>query len=83
MKRILLLVLACGFVLTGLAQTVTLTFSGRDAQNHYVQLNQVTVTNVTRGWQKTLVWPDTILTMQNGTGIDDAVETRYTTSLQL
>ncbi len=83
MKRILLLVLACGFVLTGLAQTVTLTFSGRDAQNHYVQLNQVTVTNVTRGWQETLVWPDTILTMQNGTGIDDAVETCHGASLQL
>ena len=83
MKRILLLVMACGFVLTGLAQTVTLTFSGRDAQNHYVQLNQVTVTNVTRGWQETLVWPDTILTMQNGTGIDDAVETCHGASLQL
>ena len=79
----MLLVMACGFSLTGFAQTVTLTFSGRDAQNHYVQLNQVTVTNVTRGWQETLVWPDTILTMQNGMGIDDAVETRHGASLQL
>ena len=66
------------------AQTVTFTFSGRDAQNHYVQLNRVTVTNLTRGWQETIEWPDTTLTLQAGTGIDDAVvETMCTSSLQL
>jgi len=73
----------CLLCLAASAQTVIFTFSGRDAQNHYVQLNRVVVTNLTRGWQETLEWPDTILTLQAGTGIDDAVETRYTTSLQL
>ena len=79
------LLIFCAAVLFGLstsAQTVTLTFSGRDAQNHYVQLNSVTVTNITRGWQETLVWPDTILTLQNGTGIIDVGMQNFA-SLQL
>ena len=55
------------------AQTMTLTFTGRDANNHYVQLERITVINQTKGWQETLIWPDTTLTMQNGTGIDESV----------
>lgn len=53
------------------AQSVTLTFTGRDANNQRVQLNRVVITNLTKGWQETIHWPDTTLTMQNGTGIDD------------
>lgn len=53
------------------AQTVVLTFSGRDALDRYIQLNRVTVSNLTRGWQETLIWPDTILTLQQGSGIDE------------
>lgn len=55
------------------AQTVTLTFTGKDANNQYVQLNRVAITNLTKGWQETIYWPDTTLTMQNGTGIDESV----------
>ena len=64
------------------AQDVTLTFTGRDANNQYCQLNRVLITNLTRGWQETIYWPDTTLMMQNGTGIYD-VETMCTPSLQL
>ena len=63
------------------AQTVSLTFTGRDANNGYVQLSRVVVTNVTQGWQETLYWPDTVLTM-TATGIRDA-EARDLASLQL
>ena len=56
------------------AQQVTLTFTGRDAVNHYVQLNRVAITNLTKSWQETIFWPDTVLTMQNGTGIEDYSE---------
>ena len=49
------------------AQTVTLTFTGRHAANQYVQLERVVITNLTKGWCETLVWPDTVLTMQDGT----------------
>ena len=54
-----------------MAQSVTLSFTGKDANNNRVQLDHVSVTNLTKGWQETIYWPDTTLTMQNGTGIDD------------
>ena len=50
------------------AQTVTLTFTGRNAANHYMQLDRVVITNQTKGWQETIYWPDTTLIMQNVTG---------------
>ena len=53
------------------AQTVTLTFTGRDASNQHVPLNRVVVSNLTRGWQETLFWPDTVLVMTDHTGIED------------
>ncbi len=69
-KGLLFLILAAASF--GLAaQTVTLTFTAKDAANHYVQLNRVIITNLTKSWQETIYWPDTVLTMQNGTGIDD------------
>ena len=55
------------------AQTVTLIFTGRDASNQYIPLNRVVVSNLTRGWRETLIWPDTVLVMTNQTGIDDLV----------
>lgn len=65
-------------------QTVTLTFTGQDASNNHIQLDSVLVTNQTRGWQEMLYWPDTVLTMQNGVGIDDnAAGMLCASSLQL
>ena len=55
------------------AQTVTLTFTGRDASDHYVPLNSVSITNQTKGWSETLEWPDTVLVLQNEIGIDECV----------
>ncbi len=55
------------------AQTVMLTFTGRNAGNSYVQLNRVVITNLTKGWQETLTWPDTTLVM-TATGIGDFAE---------
>lgn len=54
-----------------MAQTVTLTFTGRDTNNNYFQLDRVVITNMTKSWQETIFWPDTTLTMQAGTGIED------------
>ena len=59
-----------------------MTFTGRDAQNQYLPLTRVVVSNLTKGWQETLYWPDTVLTMVNGTGIED-VETLRAMSLHL
>lgn len=81
-KAILFFVLIFMSGMSIFAQTVTLTFTGRDANNQYVRLNRVLVKNVTQGWQETLFWPDTVLIMQVETGIGD-VETFYGASLQL
>ena len=84
MKKFSIIIIAL-FVLCGaFSQTVTLKFTGRDANNNWVQLDSVTASNLTRGWTETLYWPDTVLTMQVTTGIDDTpVETMCTSSLQL
>ena len=72
MKNILFsLIFAILLPLGMMAQSVTLTFTGKDANNNRVQLDRVSITNLTKGWQETIYWPDTTLTMQNGTGIDD------------
>ncbi len=81
-KAFLLLICLLVCCTAAFAQSVTLTFTAKDVANHYVQLNRVTITNLTKSWQETIYWPDTTLTMQNGTGIAD-VETCHGTSLQL
>ena len=81
-KNTLLLVLMLMAGMITFAQTVNLTFTGRDANNQYVPLNSVRITNYTHSWQETIYWPDTVLTMQYETGIGD-VETCHGASLQL
>ena len=71
-KAICILALSLMGVAT-FAQTVTLTFTGRNAANHYMQLDRVVITNQTKGWSETIYWPDTTLIMQNVTGIDESV----------
>ncbi|MBQ7490359.1 MAG: T9SS type A sorting domain-containing protein [Bacteroidales bacterium] len=62
---------------------VTLTFTGRDANGSHIRLDSVSVFNMSRGWTETLYWPDTILKMQIGVGINDNVGTYHDTQLQL
>ena len=71
-KTILLFSVAVLYVSAGIAQTVTLAFTGRDGGNHHIELSYVSVTNVTKGWQEYLFWPDTVLTIQGENGIPDA-----------
>ena len=72
MKKLLLSSLILSFSALLQAQTVTISFSGRDTSNHYLRLDRVDVKNLAEGWQETLLWPDTVLTMHVGTGINDA-----------
>ena len=83
MKKILLSTLLLALYVGTFAQTATLSFTGRDATDHWVRLHHVVITNQTRNWSETMVWPDTVLTIENGTGIYDDVETMCTSSLQL
>ena len=71
MKKIILTILLFLAIGTLCAQTFTLSFTAKDASNHYVQLNRVIITNLTKNWQETIYWPDTVLTMNNGVGIPD------------
>ena len=73
MKRLLSFLVVILISITAFAQSVTLTFTAKDTANQHVQLHRVSITNLTKGWQETIYWPDTTLTMQNGTGISDIV----------
>ena len=70
MKKILSFSILIALFFSMFAQTATLTFTGRDANNNWVQLDRVVITDLTRNWSETIIWPDTVLTIQNGTGID-------------
>ncbi len=52
-------------------QKVKLTFTAHDAIGQYAKLDSVVITNLTRGWLETLVYPDTVLEMTNGVGVAD------------
>ena len=82
MKKFLSFLVVILISTAAFSQSVTLTFIAKDAANQHVQLNRVVITNLTKSWQETIYWPDTTLTMQNITGIND-VETFQETSLQL
>lgn len=81
-KTILLLCLVLLLAFVGFTQSVTLTFTGRDGGNRHIELEYVIVTNVTKGWQESLFWPDTVLTIQAETGVQD-VETMSGLSLRI
>ena len=58
--------------LTAFPQTVTLTFTGRDANNQHLPMDRVVIANATQGWQETIYYPDTVFAMGT-TGITDNV----------
>lgn len=55
-----------------MAQTVT--FTGRDKNNNYVELDRVVITNYTQGWQETIFYPDTTISIQDFSDNDDFTE---------
>lgn len=55
----------------GNAQTVTLTYTGRQGNGEWVQLDSVKASNLTRGWTTTITWPDTVIEWTYGVGIAD------------
>ena len=72
MKKILLYALVLASIVPAFAQTtLTLTFNGRDQNNARVQLDNVVIMNVTRGWTEATFFPDTVYTLTVGTGVAD------------
>ena len=70
MKKLSLFVGLVLIVLTAKSQVTTLRFTGRDANNQYVQLNRVVITDQTQNWQEIIYYPDTVLHM-GSTDIED------------
>ncbi len=68
-KAYTLTILFAIFCYSAFAQ-ITLTFTGKDNLDNYVQLHHVVVENITQGWTDTLYYPDTILIM-SGVGLPD------------
>ncbi|MBO4481797.1 MAG: T9SS type A sorting domain-containing protein [Bacteroidales bacterium] len=65
---LMMMLLLCGSMM---AQDIKVTFTGRDARDWYVKLDKVEITNLTRDWSDELVYPDTILELQNHTGVNN------------
>ena len=76
---LLSLLLLCAAVM---AQTASIKFEGLDANGYIKKLDQIEVINLTKSWQVTLYWPDTVLTIQNGSGIEDVVSEKSFALLQ-
>ena len=64
----MMMCLLCGSMM---AQSINVTFTGRDGRDWYVKLDRVEITNLTRDWSDEMVYPDTILELQNHTGVSD------------
>ncbi len=82
MKKVLLISIWLLQIIGVTAQTITLTFTGKDAQNKIVPLNRVVIANQTRDWQHTIYYPDTNLTM-GITGIDNPIGSNNDSPIRL
>lgn len=51
------------------AQTITLTFTGKDYEAYNIPLDSVNIFNYHRGWEETVYFPDTTLTLTQNVGI--------------
>ncbi len=77
MKKTCFLFLLLIFTLRVISQdtkTTILTFTANSPGDIYHPFTSVNVTNVTRGWTETLVYPDTVLVLMNVTTTVDELE---------
>jgi hypothetical protein len=78
MKNILKIMAACCLMMaqTAFSQNINLTFKGEDTDGKYVQMDSVRIENISRSWTETLIYPDTVLTLVDETGVSE-VENNY------
>lgn len=59
-------------------EKMKVTFTATDQFGAYCPFTEVNVTNVTRGWTETLIYPDTVLTLTvSGFGVEEHTSTLY------
>lgn len=69
MRKILLSLLPLLFVLAANAQNLTVSFTGIAQNGEYQRLDSVTIHNYSQGWDRTVVYPDTVMVaILNGVG---------------
>ncbi|MBO7346547.1 MAG: hypothetical protein J6U29_03180, partial [Bacteroidales bacterium] len=73
MKNILKIMVACCLMMaqTAFSQNINLTFKGEDTDGKYVQMDSVRIENISRSWTETLIYPDTVLTLVDETGVSE------------
>ena len=70
-KNLLSLLFVTAFLLNAWAQNpITITFSGQNEYQTYVRLDSVLVTDVTRNWSEMLIYPDTVIELNNISGVN-------------
>ena len=67
MKKIFLLLALFSIGAIAFSQGISVRFIGRINDTNYCKLDSVAVTNITRNWTETVVYPDTIIVL-DGTG---------------
>ena len=73
MKKLLFFVaMFCPIMVqTAYAQNINLTFTGLATDGRYVQLDSIRVDNISRNWTEILLYPDTVLTLTDETGVGE------------
>lgn len=68
MRKFCLFVLVCFLCLGAFSQEITLSFVGQLNDSEYCPMDSVVVTNVTKNWTETIVYPDTIIVVGGTVG---------------
>ena len=73
MKNSIKIMAACYLMMaqTAFSQNINLTFKGEDTDGKYVQMDSVRIENISRSWTETLIYPDTVLTLVDETGVSE------------
>ena len=74
MKRIASAICMFLMVMSAMSQGVTVSFTARSTNGSYHRFDTVRVENLSHGWNQSLVWPDTILTLGSSQGIGGTIE---------
>lgn len=79
MKRLMIVaVLFLAGVALMAQETVCVCFTAStESGDYYCPFTSINVTNVTRGWSETLVYPDTLLVLTNTDGIDELEDSSF------
>ena len=74
MKKYAILALFVMFAMSLLSRDITLTFTSTTQNGTYYPFEVVNVTNVTRGWTESLMYPDTTMILTSYDGLQESMD---------